>query len=157
MKFTPLSVIGAYLIELELKIDERGSFARTFCTKEFEKHGLVTNFVQMSTSFNYHKGQIRGMHYQEDPYAETKIVRCTSGSIYDIMLDLRKDSPTFNKWSGEILSATNGKMLYIPKGVAHGYKTLEDNTEIFYMMDEYYKPEAAKEINFDFKTYLNNV
>ena len=157
MKFTSLSVIGAYLIELELKVDERGSFARTFCTKEFEKHGLVTNFVQMSTSFNYHKGQIRGMHYQEDPYAETKIVRCTSGSIYDIMLDLRKDSPTFNKWSGEILSATNGKMLYIPKGVAHGYKTLEDNTEIFYMMDEYYKPEAAKEINFDFKTYLNNV
>lgn len=157
MKFTSLSVIGAYLIELELKVDERGSFARTFCTKEFEKHGLVTNFVQMSTSFNYHKGQIRGMHYQEDPYAETKIVRCTSGSIYDMMLDLRKDSPTFNKWSGEILSATNGKMLYIPKGVAHGYKTLEDNTEIFYMMDEYYKPEAAKEINFDFKTYLNNV
>lgn len=146
MKFTSLSIIGAYLIELELKIDERGGFARTFCMKEFEKHGLVTNFVQMSTSFNYHKGQIRGMHYQEDPYAETKIIRCTSGSIYDIMLDLRKDSPTLNKWSGEILSATNGKMVYIPKGVAHGYKTLEDNTEIFYMMDEYYKPEAACEI-----------
>lgn len=157
MKFTSLSVIGAYLIELEPKIDERGSFARTFCTKEFAEQGLITNFVQMSTSFNYNKGQIRGMHYQQEPYAETKIVRCTSGSIYDIMLDLRPNSPTFNKWCGEILSSTNGKMVYIPKGVAHGYKTLEDNTEIFYMMDEYYKPEAAKTIEFDFKSFFNDL
>lgn len=157
MKFLPLTLTGAYLIELVPTLDKRGSFARTFCTEEFAKHGLVTNFVQMSTCFNYHKGQIRGMHYQQEPYAETKIVRCTSGSIYDIIIDLRKDSPTFNKWYGDILSASNGKMFYIPKGFAHGYQTLEDNTEIFYMMDEYYRPEAAKEIDFDIKIPLNNL
>lgn len=148
MKFTPLPLKGAYLIELDLKEDERGYFARTFCEQEFEAQGLVTKFVQMSTSFNKKKGQIRGMHYQEEPYAETKIVRCTGGAIYDVMIDLRKDSPTFEQWYGTELTKDNGKMFYIPKGFAHGYKTLEDNTELFYMMDEVYVKEAAREVGY---------
>jgi len=148
MKFTELPLAGAYLIEVELHNDERGSFARTFCTKEFAEQGLVTDFIQMSTSFNKQKGQIRGMHYQEEPYSETKIVRCTRGTIYDVMIDLRKDSPTYNQWHGVELSANNGKMFYIPKGFAHGYKTLEDNTEIFYMMDQVYVKGAAREIDY---------
>jgi len=147
MKFKPLFLDGAYLIELEKHVDKRGYFARTFCAKEFAEHGLVTSFIQMNTSFNYVQGQIRGMHYQEAPYEETKIVRCTRGAIYDVMVDLRKDSPTCNQWYGEVLSAENNKMFYIPKGFAHGYKTLEDNTELFYMMDQIYVKEAAKEFN----------
>lgn len=146
MKFTPLSLKGAYLIEMDKHVDERGYFARTFCVEEFLKHGLVTNFIQMSISFNHEKGQTRGMHYQEAPYEETKIVRCTKGSVYDIILDLRKNSPTYKQWYGEILSEENGKTFYIPKGFAHGYKTLEANTELFYMMDEIYVKDAAREV-----------
>lgn len=146
MKFTPLPLEGAYLIELDKHMDERGYFARTFCKEEFEKQGLVSNFIQMSTSFNKEKGQIRGMHYQAFPYEETKIVRCTRGSIYDVIIDIREDSPTYNQRYGEILSAENGKMFYVPKGFAHGYKTLENDTELFYMMDEVYMEELAREI-----------
>lgn len=146
MKFTPLPLSGAFLIEFEPHYDERGFFARAFCKDEFEQHGLISTFVQMSISFNKHEGQIRGMHYQEDPYSETKIVRCTRGSIYDVIIDVRKDSSTYNQWHGVELSAENGRMLYIPKSFAHGYKTLESDSEVFYMMDEYYKKEAAREI-----------
>lgn len=146
MKFTPLPLKGAYLIELDKHRDDRGYFARTFCKEEFEKQGLVSNFIQMSTSYNKEKGQIRGMHYQASPYEETKIVRCTRGSIYDVIVDIREDSPTYNQWFGEILSAENGKMFYVPKGFAHGYKTLENDTELFYMMDEVYKKERAREL-----------
>ena len=151
MKFTALPLAVAYLIELERSVDERGYFARTFCTEEFKQYGLVTNFVQMSTSFNHRKGQIRGMHYQEAPYEETKIVRCTRGAVYDVIIDLRKNSSTYEQWYGEELSADNGKMLYIPKGFAHGYKTLENNTELFYMMDQVFVSVAAKEL--DYKHY----
>ena len=151
MKFTALPLQGAYVIELELHVDDRGYFARTFCAKEFSDHDLVTDFIQMSTSFNAKKDQIRGMHYQEAPDEETKIVRCTRGAVYDVMIDLRKDSPTYNQWHGEVLSADNYKMFYIPKGFAHGYKTLEDNTELFYMMDQVYVKEAAREI--DYQSY----
>lgn len=153
MKFLELPLSGAFLIEQERHHDERGFFARTFCEKEFAAQGLVTNWIQMSTSFNTQKGQIRGMHYQEAPYEETKIVRCTRGAIYDIMVDLRKDSRTYNQWFGEVLSADNGKMFYIPKGFAHGYKTLEENTELFYMMDQIYVKEAAREIKIDMKNF----
>lgn len=149
MKFTELPLKGAYVIELEKQVDERGCFARTFCVDEFEEHGLVTKWVQMSTSFNYHKGQIRGMHYQEAPYGETKIVRCTAGSVYDVIIDLRSDSPTRDQWHAEILSQDNGRMLYIPKGFAHGYKTLEADTELFYMMDNIYHPGHKKTIEFE--------
>jgi dTDP-4-dehydrorhamnose 3,5-epimerase len=147
MKFTELPLSGAFLIELEAHHDARGFFARTFCTTEFEKHGLSTAFVQCSTSFNFKKGQIRGMHYQIAPFEETKLVRCVQGSIYDVIVDLREDSSSFKKVYGIVLSAQNNKMLYIPKGFAHGYQVLENNTEIFYMMDEFYKPEAAREIS----------
>lgn len=147
MKFTPLSLTGAYLIELEPRHDERGYFSRTFCMREFAEHGLVTNFVQMSTAFNIKAGQIRGMHFQDEPFAETKIVRCTRGAIFDAIIDLRKNSATYNQWYGTELSATNGKMLYVPKGFAHGYKTLTEDTEIFYMMDSFYVPNAAREIS----------
>lgn len=147
MKFTPLKLGGAYLIEQERHTDSRGFFARTFCEYEFEAVGLVTRFVQMSTSLNSSAGQIRGMHYQEAPYGETKIVRCTQGAIFDVMVDIRKDSPTYNHWYGDVLSAENGKMFYIPKGFAHGYKTLTDNTEVFYMMDQIYVKDSAREID----------
>jgi dTDP-4-dehydrorhamnose 3,5-epimerase len=147
MKFTTLALAGAYLIEMEPHIDERGYFARTFCMHEFEAHGLITHFAQMSTSFNHKKGQIRGMHYQEAPYGETKIVRCTRGAIYDVILDIRPDSSTYMQSYGTILTPDNGKMFYIPKGFAHGFKTLEDNTEVFYMMDEFYHPESARELS----------
>lgn len=145
MKLSPLPISGAYLIELEPHHDERGYFARTFCKQAFAEHGLVTDFIQMSTSFNAKKGQIRGMHYQAAPYEETKIVRCTRGAVYDVILDLRQDSPSFNQWFGQELSASNGKMFYIPKGVAHGYKTLKEGTELFYMMDQVYVKDAARE------------
>ena len=147
MKFIPLPIFGAYLIELESYVDDRGYFTRTFCEKEFEEHGLVNNFIQVSTAFNRNKGQIRGMHYQTAPYEETKVVRCMRGAIYDVMIDLRPESPTYNKWYGEILSEDNKKMFYIPKGLAHGYKTLQDNTELLYMMDQIYVKEAARSIN----------
>ena len=153
MKFIALPLAGAYLIELELRVDERGHFARTFCKAEFEQHGLISDFLQISTSLNTKAGQIRGMHYQEAPYAETKIVRCTRGAIYDVMIDLRKNSPTFNQWYGTELSADNGIMFYIPKGFAHGYKTLVANTEILDMMDEVYVKEAAMEVSADAKYF----
>lgn len=146
MKFTELSLQGAYLIELEPLHDHRGYFARTFCMKEFAAHGLATNFVQCSTSFNLKKGLIRGLHYQATPYEETKIVRCIRGKIFDVLVDLREQSPTFKQWLGFELSAENGRTLYIPKGFAHGYQVLEDNSEVFYMMDEFYVPNSAREI-----------
>ena len=148
MKFTPLSLQDAYLIEPDRHIDERGYFARTFCKQEFADHGLITDFKQTSTSFNHKLGQIRGMHYQAEPYGETKVVRCTRGAIYDVIIDIRQGSPTYNQWYGETLSADNGKIFYIPKGFAHGYKTLEDNTEILYMMDQIYVKEATREIDY---------
>jgi dTDP-4-dehydrorhamnose 3,5-epimerase len=148
MKFLSLPLSGAYLIEPEKHQDNRGYFARNFCTKEFDKHGLVTYFVQMSTSFNYHKGQIRGMHYQDKPHEETKIVSCRRGSVYDVIIDLRFGSDTFNQWYGVVLSEKNSKMLYIPKGFAHGYKTLEDSTTLFYMMDTEYVKTSSRERNY---------
>jgi dTDP-4-dehydrorhamnose 3,5-epimerase len=146
MKFTALPLMGAYRIELEKHVDERGYFAETFSLKQFAEHQLVTNFIHMATAFNPKKGQIRGMHYQEDPYAQTKVVRCTRGQLYDVMIDLRKNSPTYNQWYKELLTEDAGNMLYIPKGFAHGYKTLESNTTIFYMMDELYVKESAREL-----------
>jgi len=148
MIFKPLFLKGAYLIEMEKKLDERGYFSRTFCVEEFKKHGLVTNYVQMSTALNHKEGQIRGMHYQEAPFSETKIIRCTQGAVYDVIVDLRPESSTYKKWYGSILSAENGHMLYAPKGFAHGYKTLKDNTELFYMMDQVYVKESAREISY---------
>ena len=142
MKFTELSLPGAYVIEPELKSDDRGFFARVFCQKELEELGLDTNLVQANISFNHKAGTLRGMHFQKAPHQETKIVRCTKGSIYDVMIDLRPESATFKQWAGVELTEDNHKMLYVPKGFAHGYLTLTDNAEVQYFVSEFYAPES---------------
>jgi len=139
---TPLQ--GAYVIEVEKHEDERGFFARSWCAREFADKGLDPHLVQCNVSFNKRKGTLRGLHYQIPPHAEVKLVRCTKGSLFDVIVDLRKDSPTFLKWVGVELTASNHRMLYIPKLFAHGFQTLEDNTEIFYQMSEFYEPAASK-------------
>ncbi len=152
MQFTETPLKGAYLITLEPKRDERGYFARTFCKDEFAKLGLATDLVQCSTSYNCDRGIIRGMHYQAAPYSETKLVRCIRGAIHDVIIDIREESDTYMQCFGVELSDSNLQMLYIPKGFAHGYKTLEANTEIFYMMDEFYHPDAALSLSTELVT-----
>jgi len=149
MKFTETPLKGAFLIEPEQVDDERGFFARVFCEKEFAAHGLETRFVQCSVSFNLRKGTLRGMHYQTPPHVETKIIRCTGGSIYDVIVDLRRDSSTYNQWAAFELSATNYRLLYVPAGFAHGFQTLEDNCEVFYQISPFYVPGAARTVQWD--------
>ncbi|MDY6804037.1 MAG: dTDP-4-dehydrorhamnose 3,5-epimerase [Cyanobacteriota bacterium] len=149
MKFIETILKGAYVIELEKLEDERGFFARSWCEQEFAERNLNPHLVQCNISFNRKKGTLRGMHYQEKPYQETKLVRCTRGAIYDVILDLRSDSPTCKQWVAAQLTSENRKMLYIPEGFAHGFQTLEDNTEVFYQMSEFYHPEAAKGIKWN--------
>lgn len=144
MKFIETPLKGAYLIEIEPISDHRGFFARSWCEQEFSDHGLNSNLVQCNISFNIKKGTLRGMHYQIKPHEEAKLVRCTQGSIYDVIIDIRPDSPTFKLWYGLNLSALNRKMLYIPEGFAHGFQTLEDNTEVFYQMSNFYHGESAR-------------
>jgi dTDP-4-dehydrorhamnose 3,5-epimerase len=149
MKFTQTKIPGAYLIEIEPMADERGFFARTFCSQEFAAHNLVTEFPQCNVSFSAKQGTLRGMHYQVAPYPETKLVRCTQGAIYDIILDLRPESPTFKQWVGMELTANNHRMFYIPPGCAHGLQTLSDNTEVFYQMSGIYHPPSAKGVRWN--------
>lgn len=153
MIFTEVKLKGVFVIEPERLEDERGFFARIFDSKAFEQHGLEFKLVEASISFNKKKGTFRGMHYQAQPYAETKIVRCTSGRIFDAIIDLRPDSKTFKKWLGFELSEENRKMLYIPKGFANGFITLEDDCEISYQMDQAYKPEYARGLRWDDKAF----
>ncbi len=134
MKYTPLHLQGAYLLELEPIVDERGFFARTFCRKEFAQNCLDSQLEQCSISFNVKKGTIRGMHFQKAPHGEVKLIRCTRGEIYDVIIDLRKNSETYKQWEAVVLSAENRHMLYIPEGFAHGFQTLEDETEVFYQI-----------------------
>jgi dTDP-4-dehydrorhamnose 3,5-epimerase len=149
MKFTPTKIDGAYLIEFQPIADERGFFARSFCTEEFQQHGLDTNFVQCNVSFTAQRGTIRGMHYQVAPDTETKLVRCARGAIYDVILDLRPESPTFKQWVAEELNADNHQMFYIPSGCAHGFQTLVDDTEVFYQMSGVYNAAAARGVRWD--------
>ena len=149
MKFTETQLKGAYIIEPELLTDERGFFARSWCQKEFIEFGLNPNLVQCNISFNHKKGTLRGMHYQAKPHEEAKLVRCTMGAIYDVIIDLRPESPTFKQWVAVELTAENRKMLYIPEGMAHGFQTLLDNTEVFYQMSEFYHSDCAKGIRWD--------
>ncbi len=144
MIFRETDLPGVYTIEQERLRDERGFFARTYCSREFKERGLNPVFVQCNTSFNSTKGTLRGMHYQAAPYEEAKLVRCTMGAIYDVIVDLRTDSGTFKKWISVELNDMTGTMLYIPGGVAHGFLTLKDNTEVFYQMSEFYMPLYAK-------------
>ena len=149
MIFTPTPLAGAFVIEPEPIPDARGLFARTWCQRELEAHGLDGHMAQCSTSFNKRKGTLRGMHYQAAPFAETKIVRCTRGSLYDVIVDLRPDSPTFLGHLAFVLTADNRRMLYVPKGFAHGFQTLEDGTEIFYQISEFSAPEHARGVRWD--------
>lgn len=140
---------GAYVIEPERKEDERGYFARTWCQHEFEANGLKPSWVQSNMSGNHRKGTLRGMHYQTAPHEEIKLVRCTSGSLYDVIIDLRRHSPTYLQHIGVELSSSNLKMLYIPEGIAHGYQTLEDETEVLYLMTAFYAPESARGVRWN--------
>ncbi|MBI4548202.1 MAG: dTDP-4-dehydrorhamnose 3,5-epimerase [Ignavibacteriae bacterium] len=149
MIFFETRLKGAFIIEPERLEDERGFFARTFCQQEFSAHCLDATFVQCNISFNKNKGTLRGMHYQVKPYEETKLVRCTRGAIYDVIIDLRPESPTFKHYFAVELTAENRKMLYIPEGFAHGFQTLEDNTEVFYQMSRMHVPESARGIRWD--------
>ena len=148
MRFSPLSIEGAWLIEPELRADERGLFARTWCVREFEEHGISASFVQASVSFNDLAGTLRGLHYQADPHGEVKLVRCTAGSVYDVIVDLRMQSSSYLKWHAETLSAGNRRALYIPKGCAHGFITMEDRAEVLYEISEYYHAECARGVRY---------
>jgi dTDP-4-dehydrorhamnose 3,5-epimerase len=149
MIFTETVLSGAFVIEPEPHEDARGLFARTWCQREFQARGLETRMAQCSTSFNKRKGTLRGLHYQVAPAAETKVVRCTRGSLYDVIVDLRPGSPTFLRHIGIVLTADNRKMLYVPSGCAHGFQTLEDDTEIFYQISEFWAPEHARGVRWD--------
>jgi dTDP-4-dehydrorhamnose 3,5-epimerase len=142
--FTETPIPGAFLIELEKRGDERGFFARAFCENEFSAHGLAPRFVQVNNSLSRFKGTLRGMHYQLAPKAETKVVRCIRGALLDVILDLRPASPSFGKSYGAELSAENRRMMYVPKGFAHGFLTLQDDTEAFYFVDEFYAPTEER-------------
>jgi dTDP-4-dehydrorhamnose 3,5-epimerase len=149
LNFKETKLPGAYVIELELHADQRGFFARTYCRDEFESHGLKPQVLQCNVSFNRDKGTLRGMHFQAAPFAEAKLVRCTSGSIYDVIIDLRPSSPTFKRYFALVLSAENRKMLYIPEDFAHGFQTLEDDTEVFYQMSQVFSAPHARGVRWD--------
>lgn len=149
MKFIPTDLAGAFVVELERHTDERGFFARTWCANELAEHGLTARFVQGNVSYNHAAGTMRGMHWQAEPHGEDKLVRVTAGAVWDVLVDLRPDSPTRGEHVGLRLDATNRTAVYIPKGMAHGFLTLEDATEVVYEMSAFYVPEAARGARWD--------
>lgn len=152
MIFRETRLKGAYEIEPEIHADERGSFARAFCRREFDAHGLESVVVQCNISHNSRRGTLRGLHFQEAPHAEAKLVRCARGAMYDVIVDLRPESPTFREWIGIELRAAAGKpspMVYVPKGFAHGFQTLADDTEVFYQMSAVYVPAAQRGVRWN--------
>jgi dTDP-4-dehydrorhamnose 3,5-epimerase len=149
VKFSPTALAGACIIDIEPVPDERGFFARSWCREEFAKHGLNPDLAQCSISFNKIRGTLRGMHYQAKPHEETKVVRCTRGAIYDVIVDLRPESSTFRKWIAVELSADNRRMLYVPPGFAHGFQSLVDDTEVFYQISMFYRPQSARGARWD--------
>lgn len=153
MKFTETKLPGVVVVEIEPICDERGFFARSWCMREFERHGLNPNLAQCNISFNKRKGTLRGMHYQAEPYQEAKLVRCTRGAIYDVVIDLRPESITYRQWQAVELNAENRCMLYVPVGVAHGFQALEDDTEVFYQMSEFYHLECVRGVRWDDSTF----
>jgi dTDP-4-dehydrorhamnose 3,5-epimerase len=144
MIFTETELHGAYILDLERREDQRGFFARTWDIDELGERGLDTRIVQASVSFNARKGTLRGMHMQGPPHEEVKVVRATRGSVLDVIVDLRPESPTYRRWTGVELTARNGRALYVPKGFAHGFQTLEDDTETLYLISDFYVPEAER-------------
>jgi dTDP-4-dehydrorhamnose 3,5-epimerase len=149
MKFIETKLQGAFIIRPDIIEDERGFFARTFCRREFEDHGLNPDLVQCNISFNKQKGTVRGMHYQAAPHAEAKLVRCTAGAIYDVIIDLRPASSTFKQWLSVELTAENHQLLYVPEGFAHGYQTLRPDTEILYQVSEFYHPTSEQGVRWN--------
>ena len=149
MKFFETKIPGVFEIRPELIKDNRGFFARCWCQEEFASHGLDSRLAQCNISGSLRKGTLRGMHYQTAPFAETKLVRCTRGAIFDVALDLRPDSPSYKRWTAAILTAENHHMFYIPEGCAHGFLTVEDDSEVFYQMSQFYHPEAARGVRWD--------
>ena len=147
MKFIETSLVGAYIIEHSSQKDERGLFSRVYCRNEFSQIGHTKEFVQFNHSSNIKKGTLRGLHFQEKPHSEIKLIRCIAGSVFDVMVDLRENSPTFLKWFGTILSAGNMNSVYIPDGFAHGFQTLEDNAELLYHHTEFYTPSHESGLN----------
>jgi dTDP-4-dehydrorhamnose 3,5-epimerase len=156
MIFKELPLKGAFLIDLEKRQDERGFFARSFCEREFAAHHLTHNFVQFNNSLSKQKGTLRGLHFQQKPHEEDKLVRCIQGSIFDVLIDLRPDSPTYRQSFGYNLTAENRTMMYVPKGFAHGFLTLEDKSELFYLVSEFYTPEAEKGIRWNDPSFTIN-
>jgi dTDP-4-dehydrorhamnose 3,5-epimerase len=149
MIFTETKLKGAWVIEIKKLEDDRGFFGRSWCRNEFEEHGLNGNICQINTSLTLNKGTIRGMHYQIDPYQETKFIRCTRGRIYDVIVDLRPASPTFMQWIGNELSADDYKMVYVPENFAHGFVSLEDYSEVYYPVTQFYAPGAERGIKWN--------
>jgi dTDP-4-dehydrorhamnose 3,5-epimerase len=149
MEFVETGLKGAYVVGLKKIKDERGYFARAWCREEFLQHALNPQMVQLNVGFSHQRGTVRGMHYQLAPHAEAKFVRCTRGAIFDVIVDLRKESPTFGKWHGAELTADNGLMLYAPEGFAHGYQTLQNDTEMYYMTSAPYAPASARGVRHD--------
>ena len=149
MIFNETKLPGVFEVHLEPNTDERGFFARSWCVKEFASHGLNSRLVQCNVSFNTRRGTLRGIHYQAAPHGEAKLVHCTKGAIYDVVVDLRPHSPTYKRWIGVVLSAENRGMLYMPEGCGHGFLTLRDETEVYYQMSEFYHPESAHGIRWN--------
>lgn len=149
MIFKELELNGAFLIDLEKKEDPRGFFARIFCNKEFQERGLVAQFVQCNESYSKKVGTIRGMHYQVQPYAEAKLIRCIYGAIFDVMIDLRPTSATYLKWIGVKLTATSRQLIYVPPGFAHGFQTLMNHSEVFYQVSMPFTPQAERGIRWN--------
>ena len=149
MIFTETRLTGAFTIDPERREDDRGFFARVYCEREFREHGLMPHIAQANMSANPRRGTLRGMHFQVEPFREAKLVRCTRGAIHDVIADLRPESPTYMQWIGVDLTAENARMLYVPEGFAHGFVTLEDDTEVTYQVSEFYAPGAEQGIRWD--------
>ena len=149
MKFIETGLPGAVIVEIEKLQDQRGFFARSWCQREFEQVGMDASVVQANISYNYRQGTLRGMHYQAEPYAETKLVRCTRGAIYDVIIDLRPESPTYMKWVGVELTGDNYRMLFVPKMFAHGFQTLVDESGVTYQVGQFYTPGSERGIRYN--------
>ncbi|WP_374164810.1 dTDP-4-dehydrorhamnose 3,5-epimerase [Arcticibacter sp. MXS-1] len=149
MIFTETELKGAFIIDVKRLEDDRGFFGRSYCANEFKEHGLNINVVQANVSHNKQRGTLRGMHMQQDPFGESKLVRCTRGAIYDVIVDMRSDSATYKQWIGVELTADSFRMLYVPEGFAHGFITLEDNTDVTYQVTQFYTPQAERGYRWD--------
>lgn len=149
LRFNPTILNGAYIIDIEPIADERGFFARSWCQHEFSRQGLNSQLMQCNISFNKARGTLRGLHYQETPYGEAKLIRCSAGAIYDVIVDLRRISPSYGQWFSVELTAANHRMLYVPEGIAHGFQSLEEGTEVFYQMSQAYHEECARGIRWN--------